>query len=165
VTHRLGDGLRVILWQSVRGSVRAVRALRNTRVFLTETRVVADVMVSRTICLGICLFWSAWNNLDPKFAVPLSNNSMGTDWLEAYPDDKIAELIAIFLQKFNPTDYKSWRMDIGILFNCMHVHGIVDGTVEAQDTMENTEYSRCKMQHLIVWSTTLHRMQRSWKQW
>jgi len=33
---------RVILRQRVRGSVRAVRAVRNTRVFLTETRVVAD---------------------------------------------------------------------------------------------------------------------------
>ena len=41
--HRLGDRERVILRQRVRGSVRAVRAVRNTRVFLTETRVVADV--------------------------------------------------------------------------------------------------------------------------
>jgi len=41
-TRRLGDGQRVILRQRVRGSVRAVRAVRNTRVFLTETRVVAD---------------------------------------------------------------------------------------------------------------------------
>jgi len=43
VTSRLGDGQRVILCQRVRGSVRAVRAVRNTGVFLTETRVVADV--------------------------------------------------------------------------------------------------------------------------
>jgi len=42
-THRLGDRQRVILRQRVRGSVRAVRAVRNTRVFQTETRVVADV--------------------------------------------------------------------------------------------------------------------------
>ena len=41
-TRRLGDGYRVILRQRVRGSVRAVRAVRNTRVFLTETRVTAD---------------------------------------------------------------------------------------------------------------------------
>ena len=41
-TCRLGDGQRVILRQRVRGSVRAVRAVRNTRVFLTEIRVVAD---------------------------------------------------------------------------------------------------------------------------
>ena len=33
----------MILRQRVRGSVRAVRAVRNTRVFQTETRVVADV--------------------------------------------------------------------------------------------------------------------------
>jgi len=41
-TRRLGDGQRVILRQRVRGSVRAVRAVRNTLVFQTETGVVAD---------------------------------------------------------------------------------------------------------------------------
>jgi hypothetical protein len=41
-THCFGDGSRLILCQRVRGSTRAVRAVRNTRVFLTETRVVAD---------------------------------------------------------------------------------------------------------------------------
>jgi len=42
-TRRLGDGSCLILRQRVRGSVRAVRAVRNTRVFQTETGVVADV--------------------------------------------------------------------------------------------------------------------------
>jgi len=42
-TSHLGDGKRVILHQRVPGSVRAIRAVRNTRVFLTETTVVADV--------------------------------------------------------------------------------------------------------------------------
>jgi len=41
-TDRLGDRKHVTLSQRVRGCVRAVRAVRNTRVFLTETRVVAD---------------------------------------------------------------------------------------------------------------------------
>jgi hypothetical protein len=44
-TRRLGDGQRVILRQRVRGSVRAVRAVRNTRVFQTESGVVADDMI------------------------------------------------------------------------------------------------------------------------
>jgi hypothetical protein len=44
-TRRLGDRQRVILRQRVRGSVSAVRAVRNTQVFQTETRVVADVVV------------------------------------------------------------------------------------------------------------------------
>jgi len=39
----LCNGKHVILRQRVRGSVRAVRAVQNTRVFLMETRVVADV--------------------------------------------------------------------------------------------------------------------------
>jgi len=42
VTRLLGDEKHVILRQRVRGSVRAIRAVRNTRVFQTETRVVAD---------------------------------------------------------------------------------------------------------------------------
>jgi hypothetical protein len=42
-TRRLGDRQPAILRQRVRGSVRAVRAVRNTRVFQMETRVVADV--------------------------------------------------------------------------------------------------------------------------
>ena len=41
-THRLGDGKRVILCERVRGSVRAVRAVRNTALFQRETGVVAD---------------------------------------------------------------------------------------------------------------------------
>jgi hypothetical protein len=44
-TRRLGDGQRVILRQRVRGSVRAVRAVRNTRVFQTESGVVADALL------------------------------------------------------------------------------------------------------------------------
>ena len=42
-TRRVGDGSRLIIRQRVRGSVSAVRAIRNTRVFLTETNFVADV--------------------------------------------------------------------------------------------------------------------------
>jgi len=48
-TRRLGDGWRLIHWQKVRSSTRAVRAVRNTRLFQTETRVVADVK-SYTAC-------------------------------------------------------------------------------------------------------------------
>jgi len=42
-TRLLGDGKRVILRQRVKGSVQAIRAVRNTRLVQTETRVVADV--------------------------------------------------------------------------------------------------------------------------
>jgi len=41
-SRRLGDGKHVILRQRVRGSVRAIRAVGNTCVFLTETRVVGN---------------------------------------------------------------------------------------------------------------------------
>jgi len=41
-TRRLGDGQRVILRPRVRGSIRAVRGVVNTRVFQTETTVVAE---------------------------------------------------------------------------------------------------------------------------
>jgi hypothetical protein len=45
-TRRIGDMSYQIPLQSVQGSARAVRAVRNTRVFRTETRVVADVSSS-----------------------------------------------------------------------------------------------------------------------
>jgi len=41
MTCCLGEGKGVILRDRVRGSVRAVRAVRNARVFQMETRVVA----------------------------------------------------------------------------------------------------------------------------
>jgi len=52
MTRRLGDAQRVILRQRVRGSVRAVRAVRNTLVFLTEIRVLAED-------LGWCTPWQS----------------------------------------------------------------------------------------------------------
>jgi hypothetical protein len=42
VTRHLGNRKHVIFCHRVRGSVRAVRAVWNTNVFLTATRVVAD---------------------------------------------------------------------------------------------------------------------------
>jgi hypothetical protein len=54
-TCRLGDGKLLILHQRVRGSVRAIRAVRNTRVFQTETSVVADVGQQSTILLLVLL--------------------------------------------------------------------------------------------------------------
>jgi hypothetical protein len=44
-THRLGEGSRPIIRRRVRGSASGVRAVRNTQVFQTETRVVADVVL------------------------------------------------------------------------------------------------------------------------
>jgi len=43
-TRRLGNRSRLIHWERVRGSARAARALRNTRVFQMDTRVVADTL-------------------------------------------------------------------------------------------------------------------------
>jgi hypothetical protein len=42
MTHRQGDGSCLIIRQRVRGSARAVRAIRNTQVSQMDTRVVAD---------------------------------------------------------------------------------------------------------------------------
>jgi len=43
LTCRLGNRMRAILCQRVRGSIRAVRAIWNHQVFLMETRIVANV--------------------------------------------------------------------------------------------------------------------------
>jgi len=57
-TRRLGDWQLVILHQRVWGSVRAVRAVRNTRVFQTETRVLADeISTVVMIWLSTALKW------------------------------------------------------------------------------------------------------------
>jgi len=56
MTRRLGDGQRVILRQSIRGSVRAVRAVWYTRVFQTEIRVVADESELRYVWEPIILY-------------------------------------------------------------------------------------------------------------
>jgi len=51
-TLRQGDKERVILRQRVRGSVRAVRGVRNIPVFLTETTAAAD---AKGTCMPICV--------------------------------------------------------------------------------------------------------------
>jgi len=70
VTCRLGDGWRLICCQRVQGSVRAVRAVQNTRVFQTETRVVADELstfpaeskaaIVNTMTVRHREIWSQW---------------------------------------------------------------------------------------------------------
>jgi hypothetical protein len=59
--HHLGDRNRVILHHRVQGSVRAVRAVRNSWVLLTEAIVVADVG---------CI----WNRLKHHLAATQSTN-------------------------------------------------------------------------------------------
>jgi hypothetical protein len=54
-TRCLGDRKRVILRHSVRGSVKAVRAVRNTWVFQTETGVVADDLQTCSIAASKCI--------------------------------------------------------------------------------------------------------------
>jgi len=48
-TRCRGDGSHLFLSQRVRGLVRAVKVVRNTRLFLTETRFVADAINSDQI--------------------------------------------------------------------------------------------------------------------
>jgi hypothetical protein len=48
VTHRFGNGMHLIPRHRVRGSARAFRAVWNTRVFQTETRVVVDEVFNST---------------------------------------------------------------------------------------------------------------------
>jgi len=63
MTRHLGDGWREILCQRVRGSVRVVRAIRNTRVILMETRVVADEHARhRPRAMGSPNRWSRYSN-------------------------------------------------------------------------------------------------------
>jgi hypothetical protein len=68
-TRCLGDRSRLILHQRVWGSARAVSAIQNTRVFQTETRVVADASWQwrefRCLRWTITLTFSAWPCRNP----------------------------------------------------------------------------------------------------
>jgi len=79
-------------------------------------------------------------------------------------DDKIAESAAITIKKFDGTDYKSWSLEIEILLKQKQVFGIVDGTEEAPDAKDGTEFKAWKKQHRIARSTILLAMERSLQQ-
>jgi hypothetical protein len=48
-------------------------------------------------------------------------------------DNKLSELTAISIKKFDHTDYKSWSLEVEILLEQKQVLGIVDGTEEAPE--------------------------------
>jgi len=76
----------------------------------------------------------------------------------------MAELTVITIKKFDGTDYKSWSLEIEILLEQKQVLGIVDGTEEALDAKDGTEFKAWKKQHAIARSTILLAMERSLQQ-
>jgi len=79
-------------------------------------------------------------------------------------DDKMAESTAISIKKFDGTDSKSWSLEVEILLEKKQVLGIVDGTEEAPDAKNGTEFKAWKKQHGIAWSTILLVMERPLQQ-
>jgi len=76
----------------------------------------------------------------------------------------MAESTAITIKKFDGTEYKSWSLEIEILLEQKQVLGIVDGTEEAPDPKDATEFKAWKKQHGIARSTILLAMERSLQQ-
>jgi hypothetical protein len=76
----------------------------------------------------------------------------------------MAESTAITIKKFDGTDYKSWCLEIEILLEQKQVLGIVDGTEEAPDAKDRTEFKAWKKQHGIARPTMLLAMERSLQQ-
>jgi len=76
----------------------------------------------------------------------------------------MAELTAISIKKFDSTDYKSWCLEIDILLEQKQVLSIVNGTEQAPDTTDTTEFKAWKKQHGIARSTVLLAMERSLQQ-
>jgi len=76
----------------------------------------------------------------------------------------MAESTAISIKKFDGTDYKSWSLEVEILLEQKQVLGIVDGTEEAPDAKDRTEFKGWKKQHGITRSTILLAMERSLQQ-
>jgi len=71
----------------------------------------------------------------------------------------MAESTAITITKFDGTDYTSRSLEIEILLEQKEVLGIVDGTEEAPDAKEGTEFKAWKTQHGIARSTILLAME------
>jgi len=76
----------------------------------------------------------------------------------------MAESTAITITKFDGTDYMSRSLEIEILLEQKEVLGIVDGTEEAPDAKEGTEFKAWKTQHGITRSTILLAMEWSLQQ-
>jgi len=76
----------------------------------------------------------------------------------------MAESTAISIKKFDGTDNKSWSLEIEILLEQKQVLGIVDGTEEAPDAKDGTEFKAWNKQHGIARSTVLLAMERSLQQ-
>jgi len=76
----------------------------------------------------------------------------------------MAKSTAISIKKFDGTDYKSWSWEIEILLQRKQVLGIVNGTEEAPNAKDRTQFKAWKKQHGITRSTILLAMERSWQQ-
>jgi len=76
----------------------------------------------------------------------------------------MAESTAISIKKFDGTDYKSWSLEVEILLKQKQVLSIVDGTEEAPDAKDRTEFKAWKKRHGIARSTILLPMERSLQQ-
>jgi hypothetical protein len=76
----------------------------------------------------------------------------------------MAESTGITIKKFDGTDYKSWSLEIEILLEQKQVLGIIDGTEEAPDAKDGTQFKAWKKQHGIARSTILLAMERSLQQ-
>jgi hypothetical protein len=77
---------------------------------------------------------------------------------------KLAQSTAITIQKFDGTDYKSWRLEIEILLEQEQVLSIIEGTDKALDAKDRTEFKAWKKQEGIARSTILLAMERSLQQ-
>jgi hypothetical protein len=77
-------------------------------------------------------------------------------------DAKIAESTAISSKNFDGTDYKSWSLEVEILFEQKQVLSIVDVTEAALE--DATELKSWKMNHGIAQSTIPLAMERSLQQ-
>jgi len=97
-------------------------------------------------------------------AASSTRSRRSTDRLDTCTDDMMAESTAITIKKFDGADYKSWSLEIEILFEQKQVLGIVDGTEEAPDSKDRTEFKARKKQHGIARSTILLAIERSLQQ-
>jgi len=135
--------------------------LRESVSFRSIERFRTPDTVQQVMSPGTSLVWRTRLGFRFRIAASSTRSRRSTDRLDRCTDDKMAESTAITIKKFDGTDYKSWDLEIEILFKQKQVLGIVDGTEEALDAKDGTEFKAWKKQHGIARSTILLAMERS----
>jgi len=116
------------------------------------------------IHMDTILIWWIWLGLWLRILATLTWSVSITDSINTCMNNKMAEYTVISIQKFDGAEYKSWSLEIEILWVQKQVLGI-NSTEAVPDAKDATEFEPWKMWHGIIQSTILLVMERLLQQW